>query len=391
MTPASGGAAEPSPGLYLHVPFCARRCPYCDFDFEVGRVPQRERFVAGLRRELAARRDELARLQPRTLYVGGGTPSLLGAQGLAELWALLREVVALDRLHEATVELNPEHVDAAMVAALAACGFDRVSLGVQSLQPAALRQLGRVHTPQQALAAVRTCVAAGLSTSVDVIVGWPGQDAALLEADLAPLVELGLAHASIYALTIDDPGGERRGAPWRTLVRRGLRRMPDDDVQAELLAHTESVLARAGLRHYEVASYGRAGVRARHNCAYWTWQDYVGLGPSAASARYDDDGAVTRRDNPRTLAAWAQGASPSIERLPPEAAAREGLWLGLRLLEGLDEAAFARRFGAAARACDGGITAAIARGDLERDDGRLRVVPARWLHHDAIAARLLRE
>ncbi|MBX7083894.1 MAG: coproporphyrinogen III oxidase family protein [Nannocystaceae bacterium] len=384
----SEGAAEPSAGLYVHVPFCARRCTYCDFDFEVGRVPQRARYVAGLQRELAARRDELAQLQPRTLYVGGGTPSLLGADGLAALVAQLRDAVALDRLREATCELNPEHVDAAMVAALAACGFDRVSLGVQSLQPAALRQLGRVHTPQQALAAVRTCLAAGLATSVDVIVGWPGQDAALLDADLAPLLDLGVAHLSIYALTIDEPP-DRRGAPWRTLVRRGLRRMPDDDVQAELLAHTESMLARAGLRHYEIASYGRAGVRARHNCAYWTWQDYVGLGPSAASARYHDDGGVRRRDNPRTLAAWAQGAPPTVEDLPPEAAAREGLWLGLRQLEGLDETAFARRFGAAARGCDAVLAAAIARGDLERAAGRLRVTPTRWLHHDAIAARLL--
>ena len=369
--------------LYIHVPFCARRCPYCDFDFEVGRTPDVDGYLASLAQELDVREAELRDATPQTLYLGGGTPSLLGIAGLDRLMTLLRSRVDLTRIEEATVELNPEHSDDALVAALPQLGLDRVSLGVQSFDALALQQLGRVHDPAQAEAAARRCIAADLRTSIDLIVGWPGQSDDSLHADLARTIAIAPEHVSIYALTIEA------GTPWPKLVRRGLRRLPDDDRQADAIAHAESTLVAAGYRHYEVASYAKHDAIAQHNTMYWRWRSYVGLGPSAASASYEGSGAVVRRTNPRGLAAWRAGAPPELERLDPDAAAREGLWLGLRRLDGFDVDAYLARFTAIDRAwLHARIAPALARGDLEHD-ARLRIAPGRWLHADAIAARLL--
>jgi oxygen-independent coproporphyrinogen-3 oxidase len=330
------------------------------------------------------REAELRDARPSTLYLGGGTPSMLGAAGLTKLLALVRARVDLRSVDEATIELNPEHAD--LIDALPELGFHRASLGVQSFDAEALRQLGRVHDPGQAEHAAARCIAAGLRTSIDLIVGWPGQSDASLHDDLARTIALGPEHASIYALTIEA------GTPWPKLVRRGLRALPDEDRQGDALARVEATLADAGYAHYEIASYAKRGAIARHNTAYWRWRDYVGLGPSAASAHYEEgSGAVVRRTNARGLTAWLGNAPPEIERLEPTAAAAEGLWLGLRMLEGFDVAAFLARFVAIDRAwLDARTGPACARGDLTWTvDGRLQIAPGRWLHADAIAARLI--
>lgn len=378
MTPVAGCDA-----LYVHVPFCARRCTYCDFDFVVGRTPRTQVWLAGIAAELEARRDELA-TPLRTIYFGGGTPSLLGPAGLLAAGALLAPWIRRDALAEFTVELNPEHVDAALLTALAAIGADRVSLGVQSFEPAALQQLGRGHDPARASAAVRACLDAGLATSVDLIVGWPGQGDDALDRDLDRVLALGVEHVSVYALTIES------GTSWPKLVRRGLRVLPDDEGQAAALERTHARLVEAGFDHYEIASYARPGRDARHNGVYWSWRDYAGIGPSAASARYAPDGSVTRRTNPRGLDAWLAGATPEIERLGAIEAAAEGLWLGLRTAAGVDLAAFLARFPAVDAAwIRGRVARRVARGDLRWIDGRLVTAPGRWMLLDGIAADLL--
>jgi oxygen-independent coproporphyrinogen III oxidase len=379
-------ATDQVPGLYVHVPFCARACPYCDFDFEVGRDPPVAAFLAGLEAERRARGLPLG-LPVRTVYVGGGTPSQLGPAGLG---ALLRWVDACFDTRaalERTVELNPEHVDATLLDALRDAGVDRVSLGVQSLAADALVQLGRAHQAHQARAALEAAVARGLRVSADLIVGWPGQRAASLRADVAGLCDAGVEHVSIYALTIEA------GTPWEALVRRGRRCLPHADAQARRLREAADLLAAAGLHHYEVASYARPGARALHNLGYWTWRDYVGLGPSAASARYERDGAVERRTNPRGLPRWRSDplAGVQVERLDPVAAAAEGLWLALRALDGVDPAAFVRRFPAVDDAwLRARVAGQLARGNLEATaQGILRVAAGRWLWHDEIGADLL--
>ncbi len=369
--------------LYIHVPFCTRRCPYCDFDFEVGRAPDVEGYLQSLEAELEARAPK--GLRPSTLYVGGGTPSLLGSEGLARLMALLRTRIDLDHLEELTVELNPEHTSAELVQTLRALAVDRVSLGIQSFDATALAQLGRAHDPETAARATALCVLAGLRTSLDLIVGWPGQSDASLHDDLTRTIDSGVEHVSIYALTIEA------GTPWPKLVRRGLRQLPDDDRQADALVQTEQTLAAAGFTHYEIASYAKPGAIARHNTAYWRWRSYLGLGPSAASASYEDSGAVHRRTNPRGLGPWRAGAPSDDERLAPQDAAREGLWLGLRMLQGFDAGEYLRRFTAVDRAwLHARVDPAVARGDLQwTPDGRLRIAPERWLAADGICARLL--
>lgn len=379
-------------GLYIHVPFCARACPYCDFDFQVGRTPATRAFLDGLEREVTARLSEetWAEVWP-TVYLGGGTPSLLGADGLTELGGWISRRFPGAGADEYTVEVNPEHATEELAAAIRGIGGTRVSLGVQTLDPAGLAALGRVHSAAAARAAIAVMRAAGLGVSADLIVGWPGQTLAGLADDVAAIVGAGAQHVSVYALTIEA------GTPWETLVRRGRRRLPDPDHQADLLVAAESALEGVGLPHYEVASYGPA---ARHNLGYWTWLDYVGLGPSAHSARFGADGSVERRGNRRGLATWlADPSAGEREQLDGLAAAVEGLWTGLRYLPGVDVAAYLARFPAVDREWIAARTRRQReRGNLELTPRRsapelgpevLRVAPGRWLWHDAIAADLL--
>lgn len=372
--------------LYVHVPFCARACPYCDFDFEVDARPDVSRLLDGLMREVDARGIG-PRPPVRTLYIGGGTPSTLGATGLAALMHWLGERFDLLRSVERTVELNPEHVDRALLDRLVAAGVDRVSLGVQSLGAEALVQLGRAHRGAQARRALSDAVAAGLRVSADLIVGWPGQTSTQLRADLEGIVATGVDHVSVYALTIEP------GTPWPALVRRGRRQLPDADHQAERSREAAGWLLEAGFEHYEVASYARPGSEAQHNTAYWRWQDYLGLGPSAASAEYAADGSVRRRTNARGVGPWSSDppAQAQVETLDAVAAAAEGAWLGLRLLDGFFVDEYLARFSAVDRAwLQRRADPQVSRGNLEwTEDGRLRVVPSRWLWHDEIAGALL--
>lgn len=375
-----------STGLYVHVPFCARACPYCDFDFEVGRGNV-DAWLDGLERERVGRARELEGVEFDTVYIGGGTPSVLAPAQLRRLSAWLHEALGVERakLREFTVELNPEHTSPELLDVLAELGVDRVSLGVQSLVPEGLRALGRVHTPAQARACVHDCVARGLRTSADLIVGWPGHTQVQLCEELDELIDAGAEHLSIYALTIEPD------TPWPKLVRRGLRVLPDEDEQADLLLAAEQHLHARGSTHYEVASYARPNAEALHNGKYWRWQNVVGFGPSAASVCHGS-GVVERRINVRGLAAWLRDPeSPERERLEGERAAAEGLWLGLRRLGGLHVDHLLERFSVDRAWLEARVDRQRSLGNLEfSEDGTLlRVSPGRWLWHDGIAIDLL--
>lgn len=389
------------PGLYVHVPFCARACPYCDFDFEVGRgvrlAPRIELYFDTLAREFDARKIEGP---VHTLYLGGGTPSALGAQGLRRLFAFLDTRVRRETCVEQTVELNPEHVDEPLLDALENCGVARVSLGVQSLHAPVLAELGRAHSVERALSAIRAC-SARFETSIDLIVGSPGMPGVAssmaarleqLDLEILRLVELGVQHVSVYALTIEA------GSSWPALVARGQRQDPDNDAQSEELLAAEAKLSAAGFHHYEVASYGRPGHEALHNSLYWGAQDYLGVGPSAHSARIEA-GTVHRRANPRGLDAWASAGGKAAEQevLDGIHAAAEALWLGLRRLDGMKIDTFLSAF---PQVREGWVRervqGQVRRGNLEWQEEdlpgegpRLRVAPGRWLWHDSIGEALL--
>jgi oxygen-independent coproporphyrinogen-3 oxidase len=312
---------------------------------------------------------------------------MLGVQGLQRLVSWVDHKFDRSEAIEFTAEANPEHLDEATVEGIVAAGFDRVSIGMQTFDAGGLVQLGRTHDAGRGREAIERCVGAGLRTSVDLIVGWPGQRPTALQRDLEALVDTGVDHVSIYALTIEA------GTPWENLVRRGTRSEPDPELQAVALQQCEATLTAAGLSHYEVASYARGEARAQHNLKYWTWQDYLGLGPSAASATFEADGSVHRMTNPRGLDRWA--ADPTAaqrESLSPIAAATEGLWTGLRLLEGLDVRRYLDRFAAVDRAwLRARVQPQQARGNVvwSADGNRLAVAPGRWLFHDEICADLM--
>ncbi|MEM6290273.1 MAG: radical SAM family heme chaperone HemW [Myxococcota bacterium] len=368
-------------GVYVHVPFCARACPYCDFDFRVDPRPNGVALLEALRVEVGHREDARRAEPAHTLYVGGGTPSVLSAPDLAALLQWMAATWSTASLAEWTVEFNPEHADPARLDALVEAGVTRISMGTQSFDPGGLVQLGRAHRPAAAAEAVARAHARGLAVSVDLIVGWPGQTQVGLDAEIDAVLALGCTHVSIYALTIEP------GTPWERLVERGVRAEPRADATASLLAHTHARLTSAGFEHYEVASYAKEGTRAEHNSGYWLGRDYVGVGPSAASARFDGPG-VRRRTNARG-ADWWSGQAPTEETLDEEAGAREAVWLALRLLEGVSVSALLKRVRRDRDWLNSRLVRSLAVGNVELDGDRLRVAPGRWLHHDAIAVDVL--
>ncbi len=261
--------------LYLHIPFCVRRCRYCDFatatcghgDALVGA------YVAALE-ALVARVAEAGLLAgARTAYVGGGTPTMAG-EGLPGLVGAVR--AACPHLAEFSSEANPESLDAGLAARLAQAGLTRVSLGVQSLDDAELVRLGRAHDARGARAACAAVRAAGLDLSCDLMCGIPLQTLASWEASLRGVLEGGAGHVSCYPLMVED------GTPLAAAVDAGRESLPDDDLQADLMLAAERVLGAAGLARYEVASYAQPGKACAHNAAYWTGAPYLGLGTSAA-------------------------------------------------------------------------------------------------------------
>ena len=285
--------------LYVHVPFCKTKCRYCAFYSETGTGEALLRdYPALIAREVALR--SLADARPQTVYVGGGTPSLLGPEGLEALFARLPRPA--DGA-EMTVELNPGDVSPALAAALGRCGVTRASLGAQSFDAATLQRLGRRHGPEAIGAAVATLRAAGVpQLSLDLIIGIPGCDAAVSAASLRRALELAPEHISVYPLSIEAG---------TAFARDGLHPVPDDAMLSEV-AQAEALLTAAGYERYELSNYARPGAGCRHNLAVWLGEDYTGIGPAACSRE-----GLTRRANARNVAAWRtallSGAYPPAE------------------------------------------------------------------------------
>ena len=281
MTDPAGPSASfelaPEPvSLYVHVPFCVSKCAYCDFYSRAGGEALRTPLVDAALFEAGhwSHYDLLDDVP--SLYVGGGTPTVLGG----ELPRLVRGLVETARLRpdaEVTVETNPETTDAALVAALVQAGVNRFSLGVQSFDDAVLRALGRCHDAERAREATRVLRDSGVGFSIDLICGVPGQTAASWDATLEEAVRCGARHLSVYPLTVEE------GTPLAAAVRAGAMPAPDPDDAADMMLAAEVALAAAGMPRYEVASYAQPGHEARHNLVYWTGGSYLGVGPHAAS------------------------------------------------------------------------------------------------------------
>ena len=363
--------------VYVHVPFCARRCSYCDFAIAVRRlVPVRE-YVDALSAELALRYGAPGapeRWELDTLYFGGGTPSRLGGAGLAEAIAAVRRHAALAPGAEVTAEANPDDVDAESAAAWVRAGVNRLSLGVQTFSEAALGWMHRSHDAGRAAEAVRAAREAGIENlSVDLIFALPAGVARSWERDLDAALALEPSHVSLYGLTVEPH------TPLGRWHARGDVAEADEGRYEEEFLRAHDTLARAGFEHYEVSNFARPGRRSRHNASYWRGVPYAGLGPSAHE--YDGE---ERRWNASPYADWVlrlrEGRDPleGAERLTPENREAETVYLGLRTTDGL-----ALREGEA-----GMVGPWVSAGWAAVAGDVLRLTPLGWLRLDSLAASL---
>lgn len=338
MGPASATAGGVCGSLYLHAPFCARRCPYCDFAVRVNRTPDPAVWVDTLQREMDLNRDDgefpLGSLE--TLFVGGGTPSLFGPDVMHRVRELLDSWIPAAGLREWTAEANPESLSEAVAAGWAKAGVDRVSLGVQSFHGPALSWMGRLHGAEGAERAVATARAAGIANvSIDLMFALPAHLGRDWSRDLDRALLLDPDHVSLYGLTVEG------GTPLGARVREGTEVAVDEGRYAAEYLEAHSRLVSAGFEHYEVSNFAKPGRFALHNQRYWDGSSYLGLGLGAHSYRHP-----TRRWNVRSmddyLRSLGEGRLPVAgeEVLGGEAARLERIWLALRTREGLDVGGF---------------------------------------------------
>jgi oxygen-independent coproporphyrinogen-3 oxidase len=350
-------AAAPGLALYVHWPFCLSKCPYCDFNSHVRARIDQDRFGRALRRELAFEAARLGRRRLTSVFFGGGTPSLMDPATVA---AILDDAAAhFDPAAdmEITLEANPTSIEAGRLADYRAAGVNRVSIGIQSLDDAALRTLGRQHSAQEAVAALALARRLFPRLSFDLIYARPGQDLPSWRTELRAALAIAADHLSLYQLTIEA------ATPFEALHRQGRIVLPDADTAAALYDATGEECARAGLLPYEVSNYARPGQESRHNLAYWRYQDYAGIGPGA-HGRVTVDGTLRATRRHRAPEPWVgrveqcgHGTTDDAPIDPPERA-REALLMGLRLAEGIDLRWFEARTGRTlAQSVDPGILA----------------------------------
>ena len=333
-------------GIYIHIPFCAHICPYCDFNTYSGQEALIPRYVAALERDLSARSVDFRGREVSSIFLGGGTPSLLTVQQIAGLLSTVHGAYNIQTDAEISLEANPNSVDEAYLSGLREAGINRLSLGIQTTNRKGLRLLGRQHEAHEAETVFLAARRAGFENiSLDLIFGWPGQSSEQWEVDLSWVLQWGGRgpdHLSLYSLIVEP------GTPMADAVERGILTVLDDDATADLYEIAMSNLAGAGYTHYEVANWARPADRmSRHNAIYWRNGDYLGIG---AGAHETVAGRRTLSHLlPRTyIEAVESGRTPlsNVENLEPRVRIGETMMLGLRLLtEGVSDAEFAARHG----------------------------------------------
>jgi oxygen-independent coproporphyrinogen III oxidase len=354
--------------VYIHVPFCARRCTYCDFSIAVRARPPVDEYLSALQAELTLRYGS-APWEVDTLYLGGGTPSALG-RDVGRLLSLLQPV----RDAEITLEANPEHVTPAVAASWRAAGINRLSLGAQSFDAHTISWMHRTHRVDDIARAVDAARHAGIeNVSLDLIFGLPENLGRDWSDDLSRALSLRPAHLSLYGLTVEP------STPLSRWIDRGKSQRPDDDVYAAEFLAAHDAATSAGYDHYEVSNFSLPGLRSRHNSSYWTGAPYAGLGPSA----HEFDGS-TRRWNISPYAHWcatlAGGTDPieGSEALTAEQRETERVYLGLRTTDGL----------AVEPGDEGTIDSWVSQNWAVRRAGRAVLTPSGWLRLDTLAADL---
>lgn len=317
-------------GIYVHIPFCARRCIYCGF-FSTVRENEAARFVNALCRELEIRKDYLGGAPIRTVYFGGGTPSRLSPDQIGQVVDSIRAAYGLDSLQELTVECNPDDITVEYVSALRRLGVNRVSMGVQTFNSELLRFLHRRHTPSQAIEAVHMCRESGITNiSIDLMYGLPGQTIEMFRDDLHVALSTGVQHISSYCLSYEE------NTLLQTLRDQGKLIPADDDLCSQMFTLMCDTLREGGFEHYEISNFCLPGFHSRHNSSYWDGTPYLGVGAGAHS--YD---GRSRQWNPSDLDAYMNGIEQGrpqyeIEYLSETDLYNERIMLRLRTAQGLN-------------------------------------------------------
>jgi oxygen-independent coproporphyrinogen-3 oxidase len=374
-------------GVYVHWPFCLSKCPYCDFNSHVRHTGiDEERYVRAFTSEIAT---TAARTGPRTvttIFMGGGTPSLMKPQTVGAILDTIGKHWAVAPDVEVTLEANPTSVEATRFAGYRAAGVNRVSLGVQALDDASLKELGRLHTAQEALDAVKIARSAFERYSFDLIYARPGQTPDAWRPELARAIDEAAEHLSLYQLTIEQE------TPFAALHAAGKLKIPDDDLARALYDTTQDVTAAHGLPAYEISNHAAPGAECRHNLVYWRYHEYAGIGPGA-HGRLVVDGkrhAISTERRPESWVMRVEAGGHGVvedETLTRAEQADEYLLMGLRLAEGIDPQRYAAFSGHPLDAAR--IAVLGTEGLIETSpDGRLRVTREGFPVLDAVVADL---
>lgn len=363
---------DPYKALYIHIPFCASRCNYCDFTTSAVEPASPlvteaiEQDILDIRR--LGREGELAGIE--TIYIGGGTPTHVGSKHLTNLIYTLGLTIRLEDVGEFTVEANPESIDERLVADLWALGVNRLSIGVQSFDDGLLETLGRPHDGRKAVEAIVTAATRFDNISCDLICGIPGQTLEDFGRDLDTVLGLPVKHVSIYPLTIEY------GTPFASMMDKGLLELPSEDAQADMMELAERKLSDAGFARYEVASYALPGYESAHNSMYWTGSPYIGIGQSATTMTQNGSCRMRVQDG------------RVVDELDASQMAAEDLMLGMRMSRGVSESQVER----ASEVLDGvhEVLATLQeQGLVEHADGRYRPTERGWIMGNELYGALL--
>ena len=380
-------------GIYIHIPFCAGKCVYCDF-FSAG-VSQADwpRYVRALLNELEERKNEL-RGDLSTLYIGGGTPSLMDGEAFAEMAEGIRRITEKrDSWEEFTIEVNPEDVNEARCIEWRLCGVNRISMGVQSFVDSELRSVRRRHDSRKAIAAAKLLRKHFDNISLDLIFGLPGQIIESWKESVETALSLNPDHISAYSMMLEP------GTPLTVLAEQGRVVLPDENTNVEMFRYLTEHLSTRGYVQYEISNYARVGYESRHNRRYWLGNPYIGLGPGAHSY----DGERIRRSNPTQLREYLErfdtsnssrdGETPPFykeEVLTDDELMEERIMLAMRTREGLDMKAFSLRFGEEAGRAVMQSSITLAKQKLvENNNGHVRLTPEGVMLSDDVILRLV--
>jgi len=376
----------PPLSLYVHVPWCVRKCPYCDFNsHELKTEIPEDRYLAALGADLEQALPLIWGRQVISVFIGGGTPSLLSARALDAMLAMFRAYLNLLPDAEITLEANPGTLEAGRYADYAASGVNRISLGIQSFDDRALQSLGRIHDARQARAAIESAQRAVPRVNLDLMYALPGQSVQACADDLRQAMDFGTGHLSLYHLTLEP----------NTVFAKYPPVVPDDDTSAAMQDLISEATATGGWERYEVSAYARPGERCRHNLNYWQFGDYLGIGPGAHGKLSFHD-KIVRQARLKNPATWMDkavrrdgGHIAEERRVEWKELGFEFMLNALRLKEGVPRSSFIERTGMSILAVAPAIERAVARGLLDPDPAMLRATPRGWEFLNDLLAEFL--